>query len=109
MRNLASCVLLIAAAAMAAGNPAIFESGAPAPHGRIDELVFARLHTLGIQPANLASDAVFVRRVYLDAIGTLPTAAGGRRIPRRTQSPDKRAALIDRLLEREASSPTTGP
>ncbi len=33
----------------------------------------SKLKRLGIQPANLCSDGVFVRRVYLDVIGTLPT------------------------------------
>ena len=29
----------------------------------------------GIEPANLCSDTVFIRRVYLDVIGTLPEPA----------------------------------
>lgn len=37
-------------------------------------LVFAKWKRLGIEPANLRSNGVFVRRVYLDVIGTLPTA-----------------------------------
>jgi hypothetical protein len=79
----------------------IFESPADvAPQGRIDELVFARLQQAGIQPANVCSDAVFVRRVYLDVIGTLPTAQEARTFLR-DQDPDKRRVLIDRLLERE--------
>ena len=36
--------------------------------------MFAKWKQLKIEPAKLCSDAVFVRRVYLDAIGTLPTA-----------------------------------
>jgi hypothetical protein len=57
----------------AATNP--FENpGPPAARGRIDELVFGRLQQLGIQPALNCSDPVFVRRVFLDVIGTLPTA-----------------------------------
>ncbi len=51
-----------------------FEGSAPAtPQNKIDELVLAGLKRSGIQPANICSDAVFVRRVYLDVIGTLPT------------------------------------
>ena len=56
---------------------------------------------MGIQPAKLCSDAVFVRRVYLDVIGTLPTAAGGHGSSCADQDPNKRSALIDRLLERD--------
>lgn len=68
--------------------------------GKIDELVFARLRQLGIRPAYPCSDEVFVRRVYLDVIGTLPTAEEVRRFLQDI-SPRKRAALIDRLLERD--------
>jgi len=75
----------------------------PAPHpssGRIDTLVFGKLKELGIQPANPCSDAVFVRRVYLDVIGTLPTAEETVHFLKDT-SPNKRAALIDQLLDRD--------
>lgn len=70
------------------------------PQGRIDELVFANLEQLGIEPANVCSDGVFLRRVFLDSIGTLPTAAEARKFLR-DRNPDKRAELVDRLLERE--------
>ena len=53
-----------------------------------------------LAPARLSSDAVFVRRVYLDVIGTLPTADEARAfIDDRDVS--KRSALIDRLLDRD--------
>ena len=71
-----------------------------APQGPIDRLVFARLDKLGIRPANLCSDAVFVRRVYLDAIGTLPSGQEARDFLQ-DKSPDKRSVLVDRLLERD--------
>ena len=73
--------------------------GELAPHGKIDELVFAKLKELKIEPANPCSDAAFVRRVYLDTIGTLPTAEEARSFLD-DESPDKRAKLIDHLLER---------
>jgi len=68
------CFAIFPAAALVAGS--VFEvPGALAPpQGRIDEPVFARWKQLGIQPASLSSDAVFLRRAYLDTIGTLPTA-----------------------------------
>jgi hypothetical protein len=81
------------------GNP--FESPVQLRlQGRIDELVFAQLKQLEIHPAHLCSDEVFVRRVYLDVIGTLPTAEEARAFLR-DRDPEKRRALIDRLLERE--------
>jgi hypothetical protein len=77
-----------------------FESEAePAARGRIDELVFAKLKQLGIKPARGCSDEVFVRRVYLDVIGTLPTAAEASQFLK-DDSPQKRQALIEQLLER---------
>ena len=84
-----------------AAGPTPFERGAPAAtQSPIDELVFQKLHTLGIQPANLCSDPVFIRRACLDVIGTLPTAAEAREFIL-DPAPGKRAALIDRLLERK--------
>jgi len=82
--------------------PAVpFETGAAlASHGRIDDLVFAQWKRMGIQPAHACSDAVFLRRAYLDAIGTLPTPEEAAEFLK-DESPDKRAASIDRLLERE--------
>jgi len=43
---------------------------------------------------------VFVRRVFLDVTGTLPTAAEAQNFIL-DRSPDKRHALIDRLLARD--------
>jgi hypothetical protein len=43
---------------------------------------------------------VFVRRVYLDVIGTLPTAQEASDFIQ-SPKPDKRSELIDRLLERD--------
>jgi len=96
-------VVLLAAVralgAAAATNP--FEGdAATAPECQIDRLVFARLSQLRIEPANLCSDAVFVRRVYLDVIGVLPTAKEAREFIADT-APNKRKALIDRLLQRD--------
>jgi hypothetical protein len=81
--------------------PSPFESPAPlAPANPIDRVVFAQWQRLDIQPAGLCSDAVFVRRAYLDVIGTLPTAFEAREFIL-GQDPDKRRLLVDRLLERD--------
>jgi hypothetical protein len=78
-----------------------FESaGDLTPRNRIDELVFAHWKELGIQPANLSSDSVFVRRVWLDVTGTLPTAQQASEFLA-SKDPNKRAVLIDQLLDRE--------
>jgi hypothetical protein len=65
----------------------------------IDKLVGDQLRKLNIVPSGVADDAEFLRRVYLDVIGTLPTADEARRflaVPR----PDRRAKLVDDLLDR---------
>jgi hypothetical protein len=99
-------VLLAGQLALGAGPttrpaPSPYEGpAAPTPQNPIDKLVFAKLEKLGIAPANLCSDAAFVRRVYLDAIGTLPTAKEARNFLS-DRDPNKRSALIDRLLERD--------
>ncbi len=90
-----------AAAPPGASTTAPFEmQGQIKPRNRIDELVFARWKELGIQPANLCSDSVFLRRAWLDVTGTLPTAKQAAEFLD-SQDPNKRAALIDRLLERD--------
>jgi hypothetical protein len=65
----------------------------------IDALNFARLKRLGIPPSDLCTDAVFLRRVYLDVIGLLPTPEEARSFLADSR-PDKRARLIDSLLTR---------
>lgn len=74
-----------------------FKFTAPKPANVLDEKVFARLQKLQINPAPLCSDAVFVRRVYLDVTGRLPTAEQARSFIQ-SPAPDKRSQLIDELL-----------
>ena len=66
----------------------------------IDDYVHAKLHKLRIIPSELATDEVFVRRIYLDLIGLLPTPEE-RASFLADPSPDKRAQLIDQLIERK--------
>ncbi len=75
-------------------------TGAPSPSEQIDALVFAQCRAKNIEPANLGSDAVFLRRTYLDVIGTLPTGLEAQEFLRSTD-PNKRELLVDRLLARE--------
>jgi hypothetical protein len=100
---LVSAVVLLAAAGGAVAAevaPNVFESPVlPTPAGELDRLVFDKLSSLDLQPV-LCSDAVFVRRVFLDVIGTLPTADEARAFIQDPDTENKRRALIDRLLER---------
>jgi hypothetical protein len=66
----------------------------------IDELVWQKLRKLGIAPSDLADDATFLRRLYLDAIGTLPTPSEVTTFLQESD-PDKRRQAIDRVLDRK--------
>lgn len=68
-------------------------------HNVVDEHVFAKLKRLRIQPSALSSDSQFLRRAYLDALGVLPSPSEVREFLD-DPAEDKRARLIDRLLER---------
>ena len=65
----------------------------------IDGHVYRRLRQLNIIPADVCTDAEFLRRVQLDLIGTLPTAAEARRFLN-DQRPNRRELLVDELLKR---------
>lgn len=65
----------------------------------IDESTGEQWQRLQLKPGPLATDGEFVRRVHLDLIGTLPTTDEVRRFLSSTAG-DKRARLIDELLER---------
>ena len=65
----------------------------------IDGLVYNKLRKLRVLPSGPCSDADFLRRVYLDIIGTLPTAAEARAFLKDEQA-DRRARLVDDLLKR---------
>lgn len=70
-----------------------------APINYIDELAAAEWTRLGIAPAQDASDQAFLRRVFLDLIGTLPTPDETRRFLA-SEAAGKRSRIIDELLER---------
>lgn len=84
--------------ARAASNP-YASPLAPQARSKIDQLVLAKLAQVGVKPANLCTDAVFLRRVYLDVIGTLPTPKEASEFLN-DPNPNKRVALIDLLLAR---------
>lgn len=63
----------------------------------VDELAAAKFRQLGIEPTGLCDDATFLRRAYLDAVGTLPSADETRAFLDSTD-PAKRDKLVDRLL-----------
>jgi len=66
----------------------------------VDTLVNAKLKKLRIAPSGLCTDEAFLRRVYVDVIGVLPTAEEYTRYMAST-SPTKREELVDELLGRK--------
>ena len=65
---------------------------------RIDELVVEQLEEKSIKRSPLASDEVFLRRIYLDVVGRIPTLDETQAFLA-SRSKNKRAALIDELLD----------
>ncbi len=66
----------------------------------IDDLVYQQLEQLQLQPSPRSSDGDFIRRAFLDTIGTLPTAEEAREFFA-DENPDKRSELISHLLRRD--------
>jgi hypothetical protein len=68
-------------------------------HNIVDTLIHQRLRTLNVLPSQPTDDATYLRRVYLDIIGTLPTANESR-VFLSDERPNRRAHLVDELLKR---------
>jgi hypothetical protein len=65
---------------------------------KIDRLIAARWAAAGVEPAPRADDATFLRRVYLDLAGRIPSVAEARAFLK-DQAPDKREHLVETLLD----------
>ena len=70
------------------------------PANYIDELVEQKLRRLRVRPSGLCDDETFLRRIFIDVVGTLPTPQE-RADFLADPSGDKRARLIDRLIDRK--------
>ncbi len=70
----------------------------PPEHNVVDTLVFNKLKTLQILPSELCADDEFLRRVYLDTTGRLPTIVEAQAFIA-DASPAKRQVLVDQLLD----------
>lgn len=74
------------------------ERGSPALN-ELDHLVDAKLQKLNIVPSPLCDDATYLRRIYLDLIGRLPTPAESRAFAAATH-PEKRRLVVTELFQR---------
>jgi len=77
-----------------------FQWTSPPENNYVDTLAYEKLRQLQYLPSETCGDDVFLRRVHLDVLGVLPTAEETRAFLD-DPAADKRAKLIDRLLERE--------
>jgi Protein of unknown function (DUF1553)/Protein of unknown function (DUF1549) len=71
----------------------------PPENNYVDQFVFEKLRQMQIVPSELCADEEFVRRVFLDVIGTLPTIEETQAFLAST-NPGKRRELVAGLLER---------
>jgi hypothetical protein len=92
------------------GQVAIFQATIPRPgppvvsaeqkgFNGIDDFIDQNLRRMNLRSSGLADDAEYLRRVYLDVIGRLPSATEARRFLE-DKGEGKRARLVDALLER---------
>jgi Protein of unknown function (DUF1553)/Protein of unknown function (DUF1549) len=65
----------------------------------IDTLVHAKLDRLHVVPSEVCNNETFLRRSYIDLIGLLPTTDDREKFLA-DPNPNKRGALVDRLLAR---------
>ena len=75
----------------------------PEPANFIDDHIFGKLRRVGIEPFAQSDDRTFLRRVYLDTVGVLPSLEEAEAFLS-SDRPDKRSALVDRLLNRDEYS-----
>ncbi|VTT98308.1 Ig-like domain-containing protein OS=Singulisphaera acidiphila (strain ATCC BAA-1392 / DSM 18658 / VKM B-2454 / MOB10) GN=Sinac_3078 PE=4 SV=1: Big_2: Big_2: PSCyt2: PSD1 [Gemmataceae bacterium] len=90
------------------GHVAVFRATVPRPgdvvkftfpeQTVVDKATANKWRELNITPSELCTDEVFIRRVYLDVTGTLPSAAEVTAFLA-DKDPKKRDALVDKLLD----------
>ena len=80
-----------------AGDAATDQLAGFQPQNLIDETIAAHWRQLGVTPSELCSDEEFVRRAFLDAIGTLPTPEQIDAFLN-SESENQRDELVDELL-----------
>ncbi|RUL81854.1 DUF1549 and DUF1553 domain-containing protein [Tautonia sociabilis] len=84
-----------------ASTPGGITSSAPDPYAlaeAIDRRIGDRLEEASVEPAPLADDAEFLRRVWLDIAGSIPPASEVRSFLL-DDDPQKRRKIVDRLLD----------
>ena len=78
----------------------VYERPKEEEYNYVDAAVNERLHRLRIAPSGLCTDEEYVRRVYIDVVGLYPKPEEIRAFLA-DKRPDKRAQLVDVLLQRK--------
>src|SRR5712692_5832770 len=89
-------VLKMARSARAVAAPAVAAESLP-QRNFIDQEIFGKLIRMKAPSARLSSDTEFLRRVYLDLAGRIPSSDDVRAFLA-DAAPNKRNAIIDKLL-----------
>jgi hypothetical protein len=97
MRRLTRVLILLATVTVPVSQAPGEELDAVTLAGQIDRLIEQRLEAEMMAPAEQSDDAEFLRRVYLDLHGVVPTAEQAAEFLA-DEGPDKRARLINTLL-----------
>lgn len=74
-----------------------FQFKSPVSANFVDDLVFAQLQRLKINPSDVCDDTTFLRRVFLDVTGLLPSSQKAQEFLA-SQDPKKRLLLVEELL-----------
>ena len=98
-------VLLVCTPAPAEATRADRYAGADELASRIDGLMGAAWKKADVTPARLADDAEWLRRVYLDLAGRIPSVTEARSFLKDRRN-DKRQRLVESLLAGQAAYPT---
>ena len=88
---------LIATSALLTGGVVYSAADTTAASRQIDAILAKEWKAAKVQPNKPADDATFLRRVYLDVTGRIPTFEEASAFLN-SKAPDKRAKLIDQLL-----------
>lgn len=89
-------ILLVTGVGMALAAPCV--SGQELLRSKIDSEIQAAWKREKVAPASPADDAAFLRRIYLDLVGSIPTHDEARAFLQ-DADPGKRTKLIDKLLD----------
>jgi len=72
----------------------------PPENNFVDTHVWNKLQRLNVQPSGMTDDGPFLRRLYLDTIGTLPSSEEVRSFLA-NQDADKRTKMVEQVLQRQ--------